>query len=632
MLKNKIYIALFGLLLLGWGITSCSNQDQPEIDPTLTSSATALSDFVATVNSPSAAKSATINGANLKNNVTLTTSNNFEVATDTNSYSNSVTLTPTDGTVTNITIYLRLKSGLTEGSQTGTLTISTQGIDDITVTLSGMVTADSTTPTFTTSSTSISGLSSTDGSASDSKSFTVMGANINNAVKATLNNTTDFEFSIDGGSTYVTTEQSLTASNGTIASTTVLVRLKAGLSVGTKSGKLEFTSTEITTVSVDLAGEVTQDNTGIQITFGNFSQNTQEITSWTVPDGGADGYVIAINNSNSFSNLSNGDNPVASTQYNGTGQQVVYNGTSISSFSVSLLSSSSTYYFKVYPYTGSRVYDTQANNTGNTATSSCSTSSTTESQICYSISSTMRTITSNNFPNYTPSKPGPDAGASVNTYMMPISPSQAATVTSVYNNGPAYIFGVAINGVKMDPIANEYFLNTGSGEANRDWNQEATFAGNNLGVKDGAHFQTLNSVNVYHYHGDPTKLADGITSGSHSTIIGFAADGFPIYYKYAYTDANDATSAIKELTSSYRLKTGTRGGDGVSAPDGTYDGTYTQDYEYVANSGDLDECNGRFGKTPEYPNGTYYYVVTSDWPFIPRCFKGTPDNSFKLGK
>ena len=30
----------------------------------------------------------------------------------------------------------------------------------------------------------------------------------------------------------------------------------------------------------------------------------------------------------------------------------------------------------------------------------------------------------------------------------------------------------------------------------------------------------------------------------------------------------------------------------------------------MAGLGDLDECNGRFGSTPEYPQGTYYYVST----------------------
>ena len=43
-------------------------------------------------------------------------------------------------------------------------------------------------------------------------------------------------------------------------------------------------------------------------------------------------------------------------------------------------------------------------------------------------------------------------------------------------------------------------------------------------------------------------------------------------------------------------------------------GAFTQDYEYVEGLGDLDQCNGRFGVTPEFPNGIYYYVVSDDFP------------------
>ncbi|MFN7138259.1 MAG: YHYH protein [Limisphaerales bacterium] len=81
---------------------------------------------------------------------------------------------------------------------------------------------------------------------------------------------------------------------------------------------------------------------------------------------------------------------------------------------------------------------------------------------------------------------------------------------------------------------------------------------------------------------------------------------------------------LKNLKSSYQLKRSER----PNGPGGKHDGTFVQDYEYVAGSGDLDECNGRFGVTPEFPEGTYYYVLTEDFPFIPRKFKGTPDSSF----
>ena len=85
------------------------------------------------------------------------------------------------------------------------------------------------------------------------------------------------------------------------------------------------------------------------------------------------------------------------------------------------------------------------------------------------------------------------------------------------------------------------------------------------------------------------------------------------------------------MQSSYRLKSGSRPGDGSSAPCGEYDGVYSNDFEYVSGLGDLDACNGRVGVTPDYPDGTYYYVITNDFPYIPRCFMGTPSNDFRIG-
>ena len=41
-------------------------------------------------------------------------------------------------------------------------------------------------------------------------------------------------------------------------------------------------------------------------------------------------------------------------------------------------------------------------------------------------------------------------------------------------------------------------------------------------------------------------------------------------------------------------------------------GSFLEDYEYVAGSGDLDEHNGRFCITPDYPSGIYAYFVTID--------------------
>ena len=74
------------------------------------------------------------------------------------------------------------------------------------------------------------------------------------------------------------------------------------------------------------------------------------------------------------------------------------------------------------------------------------------------------------------------------------------------------------------------------------------------------------------------------------------------------------------------LKSGTRTAVTYSGttydPGGSYDGTYTSDWEYSANAGDLDECNGMT------IDGVYGYYVTDSYPWVMGCYKGTPDSSF----
>lgn len=178
-------------------------------------------------------------------------------------------------------------------------------------------------------------------------------------------------------------------------------------------------------------------------------------------------------------------------------------------------------------------------------------------------------------------------------------------------------FGVAMDGIPFDPGTAEIWQNN-----DRNWRYEALSGKINLGIdQNNAHVQPNGA---YHYHGLPTELLGAQSSSKHSELIGYAADGFPIYVQYGYKDPDDPNSGIKELHSSYKLRSGTR----PSGPGGTYDGSFTQDYIYVAGAGDLDECNGRIGITPDYPNGTYTYFITTEFPLIPRCFKGTPDPSF----
>ncbi|MDH3538433.1 MAG: YHYH protein [Acidimicrobiia bacterium] len=240
-------------------------------------------------------------------------------------------------------------------------------------------------------------------------------------------------------------------------------------------------------------------------------------------------------------------------------------------------------------------------------------------EVVVTVEGGVRTIESNGLPDHETGQ-FPNAGnpnsisAQSYSYTFPAQPN-AATMPTPYNVPQP--FGIAVNGVVLDPFAAEWYQN------DRDSGWQLAALANPLGFDDNnAHVQP---TGAYHYHGAPTAL---LTTSEFPELIGFAGDGFPIYGPYGYNDPADPTSGVRELVSSYRLKRGER----PDGPGGAYDGTYVEDYEYVEGYGDLDECNGREGVTPEWTGGTgtYYYIATLDWPFLGRCFVGTIADSFEL--
>jgi hypothetical protein len=104
----------------------------------------------------------------------------------------------------------------------------------------------------------------------------------------------------------------------------------------------------------------------------------------------------------------------------------------------------------------------------------------------------------------------------------------------------------------------------------------------------------------------------------HSPIIGYAYDGNPIYGPFGYSNPVNSLSSITRLQSAYVLN-----GSRPNGPDtGRYPlGSFIDDYRWVpsVNSGktELDQNNGRFCVTPDYPNGTYAYFVSVDANFEP---------------
>ena len=144
----------------------------------------------------------------------------------------------------------------------------------------------------------------------------------------------------------------------------------------------------------------------------------------------------------------------------------------------------------------------------------------------------------------------------------------------------------------------------------------------------------------YHHHQNPSAfnldldvissvcdlyLADGlyaIDSTVHSPLIGYAYDGFPIYGAYGYKNT-DGTGGLARIKSGYQLRNitaRTHHANGTDVPDGPLvstafpPGYFREDYEFVTHPEPdyLDEHNGRFCVTPEYPQGIYAYFATVD--------------------
>jgi hypothetical protein len=233
-------------------------------------------------------------------------------------------------------------------------------------------------------------------------------------------------------------------------------------------------------------------------------------------------------------------------------------------------------------------------------------------------------------------------------FKIPLHPVQNTgnpTATTGGNIG-IFINGVALfdyrDGVAWNPNTNALCGGPGNPPcpggmgATQAWNRDAIPA-------ERAGFDCAKAhpaMGNYHHHQNPSAFnldqlvisnicdlypADGlyaINPDQHSPLIGFAYDGFPIYGAYAYKNT-DGTGGITRLKSGYHLRNitaRTHHADGTDVADGapvntTYPlGYFREDYEYIASAGPevLDEHNGRFCVTPEYPEGIYCYFATVD--------------------
>lgn len=226
-------------------------------------------------------------------------------------------------------------------------------------------------------------------------------------------------------------------------------------------------------------------------------------------------------------------------------------------------------------------------------------------------------------------------------YKLPLTPIENTGTPTATNGGN---IGIFINGVSLFDYRDGVAWNNntmslcggppggnppcpGGPNGNQDWNRDAIPA--EMGGFDcnKAH----PAMGNYHHHQNPSAFnldliivsnicetypADGlyvIDTESHSPLIGFAYDGFPIYGAYGFANA-DGTGGIVKINSSYELPGATTRLNGPDVNNTYFEGYFREDYNYVFHPEEfyLDEHNGRFAITPEYPEGIYAYYATVD--------------------
>jgi hypothetical protein len=270
-------------------------------------------------------------------------------------------------------------------------------------------------------------------------------------------------------------------------------------------------------------------------------------------------------------------------------------------------------------------------------------------------------------------------------YRFPLTNAVPASKTS---SGGGQI-GIFVDGVAM---YNSWDAFTWDPSTSSDVSRYSGYWNRDAYVNEGATFDPgyahQQNTGQYHYHASPIALryllgdhvdynpvtktyAESTQKATqHSPILAWTSDGFPLYGPYGYANPTNPASGIRRMISGYVLRNGqdgtlnlTRTGRatlppwavrlyGVSASQSgpnvstSYPlGRYMEDNDYLADCTnpatgsnyqqgvdfDLDQYNGRYCVTPDFPKGTYAYFVainTNGIPVFPynigRGYYGSP--------
>ncbi len=277
--------------------------------------------------------------------------------------------------------------------------------------------------------------------------------------------------------------------------------------------------------------------------------------------------------------------------------------------------------------------------------------------------------------------------------------SRHPVVQTTHNHNHLGEIGMFVDGVRMFD-ANDAFSysnqsgrdgdpRAGIGQGDHIWNRDALV---NEGQTLDASLGHQQNWGTYHYHAEPLALRyllgdhvdfnaaaksyheSSTVPSKHSPILGWMQDGYPIYGPYGYANATNPASGVRRMVSGFVLRNGENGADNLiqtgrrtlpawearennraitlknseTGPNvtGSYPlGHYIEDYAYLGDLGhalghdfDLDELNGRWCVTPEFPQGTYAYFTTIDaagkpaYPYnMGRRYHGYPNGRLVSG-
>jgi pectate lyase len=224
----------------------------PAVVPASIATTGTLTNFSQTVGAPSAVQTYAVSGANLTGNITITPPTDYEVSSDGGttwrSNASPLVLTQSGGTVASTTISVRLNATVT-GPHSGNIAHTSTGVTTVNVAVNGTTVP----PPAITATATLNSFSHVTGVPSAIQTYTVSGANLTGNI--TITPPANYEVSSDGGTTWRTNASPLvlTQSGGTIANTTISVRLNAS-AAGSYTGNIAHTSAAATTVNIPVTG------------------------------------------------------------------------------------------------------------------------------------------------------------------------------------------------------------------------------------------------------------------------------------------------------------------------------------------------------------------------------------------